>query len=214
LSFGRGEPVTLLGGGALLWNPGVQVDVGAIDGTLRTASPSTAICFCGYNLLRQPWIYGLISTLAKLGETRYKTLDGVPSLDPFRALRLTSNIRAQAFDPSGLIAQYQGFISNQANLDSLPGIESTRFPARYPVLVKNLELRDRALRVIQAYGASAMYKRPLPGIAGIPRESIVDRLDYPNASDFADRLLTLPLHSNVRDQDVREIFTRLRRTCI
>ena len=63
--------------------------------------------------------------------------------------------------------------------------------------------RDHAyLRLKQAgLGASIMYPASLPNISGV-NHLLNDKQRFPNAEDFASRMLTLPTHTGVGEKDI------------
>ena len=80
------------------------------------------------------------------------------------------------------------------------GVSSVTGPtklARYPLLMRCEAQRDRVFRELwgDGLGASRLYKATLDELPQVDR--FVMKSPVPNAADFARRLLTLPLHSDV-----------------
>jgi dTDP-4-amino-4,6-dideoxygalactose transaminase len=75
---------------------------------------------------------------------------------------------------------------------------------RYPLLATDRDSRDRLVsRLDQAgLGASRFYGCALTQMAGLPAVSSPGAL---SAEDFAARLLTLPVHADVRPDDVERM---------
>jgi hypothetical protein len=81
------------------------------------------------------------------------------------------------------------------------GTSSVSSPAkllRYPLLLPSEIDRDRVFRELwnRGLGASRLYRTTLDGLPRVDR--FVTKSPAPNAADFAKRVLTLPLHSDVR----------------
>ncbi|MEC9339971.1 MAG: DegT/DnrJ/EryC1/StrS family aminotransferase, partial [Pseudomonadota bacterium] len=204
LSFGRGKPVSLLGGGAVLCRD---------EGLTRAlpqlpAVPASTVRFrlraALYNLLTRPRCYWLPALLPLgLGETRYRPLGAVQGT-PRPALRaLPANLAARRTAES--IAYPELITTALAKLIHGGGVDlpgqlgvSTSTLLRYPLLAADEAQRDRLLTALNdaGLGATSLYGKILPEIDTVPGESSPAG-DYPHARAFAARLLTLPLHNRV-----------------
>ncbi|MCP3689863.1 MAG: hypothetical protein GY784_15770 [Gammaproteobacteria bacterium] len=101
-------------------------------------------------------------------------------------------------------------ISNHILLDLLADTTEANntLMLRYPILIKDRLVRDNFLEKAKNYGVSALYQRPLTQIAGL--EEILDHtIDYPNASQFADHLVTLPTHEDIGNKLLSKVFSIL-----
>jgi dTDP-4-amino-4,6-dideoxygalactose transaminase len=215
LSFGRGKPVSLLGGGAVLYR----------DAALRQLLPETdepaepglrqrvgfRLQAMLYNRLIAPRLYWLPHSLPflHLGETRYQPLSAIEAMDPLRQALLATNVAAYRADDmaaqTALAGMLKGLDGAAGELIDLPRV--CRVPAqrpllRYPLLVEAAarerlygELRRRGL------GPSTMYPAPLPGIAGL-ETVLAGQGPFPAAEAFAARILTLPTHQRVSGDDI------------
>jgi dTDP-4-amino-4,6-dideoxygalactose transaminase len=82
-----------------------------------------------------------------------------------------------------------------------PAAESTPIYLRLPVVFRDSAARDEAYEMLTAagLGAGLMYPRPLaehfPTLGG----------PFPGADALAARLLTLPTHAYVREEDISRI---------
>ena len=78
---------------------------------------------------------------------------------------------------------------------------------RYPVLAPDRQRRDQAIAALNraGFGANAFYNEPLPAIEGLEQVFGVPPGHFPNACNFAERLITLPSHHDVRERDVQRI---------
>ena len=176
LSFGRGKPVNLLGGGAVLTR----------DDELRTYLPpagspgdslSAAVRYrlkaLAYNRLIHPLAYGLVARVPglKLGETIYKPLHAILAMPGFVQTCLAANIAAYRRLPNAarriheLLQEFDA--PRLRDLPAAAGFDFTNPLLRYPLLAENKALRDVLYAALEPYGASLMYKQPLYEIEGI-----------------------------------------------
>jgi dTDP-4-amino-4,6-dideoxygalactose transaminase len=198
LSFGRGKPVSLLGGGALLLRGALaQVDLAAAVAPQAEPGATLRLRFQAYNLLLRPFFYGLLSRnpFLHLGRTVFKPLHTVAALDSRRSALLMPNIRAHLDRDSAAARRIDEFLPAELNLPARLRARAGRL-LRYPVLCADGRQRDDLLQRLRraGLGATAMYRRPLPEIEGV---GLVGQPSFPGAQLFADRLLTLPTHSGV-----------------
>mgnify|MGYP000147273201 CR=1 FL=1 len=218
LSFGRGKPVSLLGGGAVLSRP-------ELSHLLPPAGPSAAglrararfrLRAMIYNVLRQPRLYWLLNALpfSGLGRTVFKPLPGLlpaqPSIDCLGAN--IDRYRAMTNRGCELRAELAEVLSGCA-LDlaaACAAPENARL-LRLPLLIEPGACArvDDALRRA-GLGSSRLYRVPLPMVAGIP-EAVRRQGDFPNARGFAASLLTLPTHAQVGRRDIKRMAAILRR---
>lgn len=217
LSFGRGKPINLMGGGALL----VKNEFSRMAESLLMKYPlerrKTGLVWRlkrqVVNLLLGRLGYQILAWLPLgIGKTRFHELHEIRRLqingELFAAATRDFRARPQ------LDMQYD---SQLAGLEPLGwrllartcrrekrGL-SQRFMLRYPVLAPSEESRDRALRDLNAagIGANAFYGRILPDIEGVKVH--VGGGSYSAARDFAARLLTLPTHEDVKSSDIAVI---------
>lgn len=212
LSFGRGKPVSLLGGGALLLRESFADAIAQLPiGPALQPGPSLQWKMRAYNLLLQPHLYGLISRnpMLKLGETAYKALPAITALDATRLALLSRNVAEHLRRPQMAAEQIDSLLPAAMNLPAQVSERRGRL-LRYPVVCADRSQRDDLRqRLTQAgLGCTAMYRRPLPEIEGVAgRVKISGAL--PGADTFADRLLTLPTHCGVDDRSLArmaEIF--------
>jgi dTDP-4-amino-4,6-dideoxygalactose transaminase len=212
LSFGRGKPVNLLGGGAFLLRAPDQS-----GRRLRQRRGSTAVFWAraaAFNLATRRSVYGWLSRLPGLhvGETRYRQLRCVKAIDSARLRRLAANADAwlarSRWREEWLSRKFSGMPGVIALPVELAGRAGRLL--RYPVLMRDRETRDRALAALlrEGLGASNLYAVPIPDIPGVPEEVRVQRA-IPGAQAFAERLITLPLHDGVNEDDLSRIVATL-----
>ncbi len=73
---------------------------------------------------------------------------------------------------------------------------------RYGLLAPDRAVRDRVLAKLDRFGASEFYGAALPDLPGMPP---VESSGIEEARRFADRLLTLPVHSDVDESAIKAI---------
>ncbi|ROQ42894.1 dTDP-4-amino-4,6-dideoxygalactose transaminase [Marinobacter sp. 3-2] len=221
LSFGRGKPINLMGGGALLAS---NANLGNVASTLSQyplknqklglAWRSMRILF---NFLMSRIPFAIIERIPQfaIGETRFHTLDEIFRLEIPSCLLSSGigdfNLRAPLtflYNQKLEELESRGWTLLAKHLVNDSGMDQALL--RYPLLAPDRLIRDRALERLNGagIGASAFYEHSLEEIDGI--DEILPESECPVAKDFAARLLTLPTHEDVRDGDVstmaRELF--------
>ncbi len=215
LSFGRGKPVSLLGGGAVLTKkPDLLEYLPKPESIASGLIPRLVFGLKArlYNLMISPLFYWLPQSLPflHLGETRYHALS---SLDGFAQVRLdllSSNIchyqnDAEAITRSEKISAILNSQDKITNLPRLCNMKVSRRLLRYPLLL-DVASRDKVYRKLKqaGLGVSILYPASLPKIMGL-KDILDDKLAFPNAEMFSSRLLTLPTHSHISEEDIKKI---------
>ncbi len=218
LSFGRGKPVSLLGGGAVLYRdtafapllPALPDDFSVATARIRAQAHL-------YNVLRRPALYWLPAALPmlRLGETRFAPLtriDGA-SVNRLRHLRVNiENYWRRDEGPQRAVADLVASLEADVIVDLPKACRPDASPAlvRYPLLVKDTELRDALCGALHqaGLGVSTMYNAVLPNIPGL---EALPPGPYPGAARFARTLLTLPVHSGVTSAHVERMRTHFAR---
>lgn len=219
ISFGRGKPINLLGGGAVLSH-----DLNLIE-LLPKFTPIQAtnldklkfkLKLFLYNQSIKPFTYGFISQLPglKIGQTIYKPLHEINGISDFTKSYLNTNVNAYK-NRNHIHNEYSNILHgySEEKLIDLPlrfGHDMSQPLLRYPILVKNQTIRDLIYEQLNNCGASLMYKRPLHQIDKV--DKYIKRINqiYPNATRFASQLLTLPTHEAVDDKILQIIQNRLK----
>ena len=214
LSFGRGKPVSLLGGGVLLIANTLELpdisDVVQAAEEAGSAFPAKALI---YNALLSPWLYGPVSKLPflQVGVTKLKTLSAIRAMDARRKKLLAANIQAYLSRSQrcadAIAAELPAVV---VDLTTCARERAGRW-LRYPILLPNREIRDAALQKLQCagLGATALYQAVLPDIEGVAVHVVVSGT-LVGAKQFAGRLLTLPVHDGVTATDVKRMGELLR----
>jgi hypothetical protein len=214
LSFGRGKPLNLLHGGALIWPLGEKDSdspyIGPTDHSTRTRLLSSRAAAVAFNLLTRPTIYGIFSALpgTGLGDVIYN-----PLRNPTRLPEPAWQQVGTAFELYREQASYQRDLWASAmdewsdlGIVALASAGSTlpAEPLRLALLAPDRAGRDVLVdKLNQAgLGASSFYGTDLTRVRGIP-EIVKPQGTFPNASALADRLFTLPTHALVTADTVR-----------
>ncbi len=214
ISFGRGKPVNLLGGGAVLSRNKKLMDLLPIPSKIQASlidKIKYKLKLFLYNRTINPIVYGFISRLPglKLGQTIYKKLDDIECISRSTVLLLNSNLNT-----------YKTRKTCQNKIHSiLQNIDSTKIIdipfalnhdmsqplLRYPILIKDPVMRSALFKELQPYGASIMYQQPLYNIDIASQYIKKNYNNYPNATQFSSQLITLPTHEDI-DSRILNIF--------
>ena len=220
ISFGRGKPVSLLGGGAVLFR----------DERLGSLLPDKPVLSAGlgrrrvfqakallYNQLISPRSYWILQwfPFLHIGETRYHQLVDIGPLDPVRRHYLQANIEIYHNQELGAQIALSGMVESLAgdgivNLPVACQLPEQQRLLRYPVLL-DVSRRDRVYACLceSGLGASIMYPGILPTISGLGT-LLAGQGPFPAAEQFAARLLTLPAHRGVRHEDIQAMAATMR----
>lgn len=214
LSFGRGKPINLMGGGALLFRKQFAEEAELLLSRYPLEIRKTGIAWWSKRLL--------INFL--LGRVPYKILERLPlGIGETRFHQLLSISRERV--PENLLSAGIHDLQSRPEINliydaALPelkefgwkGLKKTsdcdrphgwpHLLLRYPILAPSREIRDRAILMLNSagIGANAFYGKILADIDGVDKQ--VMKGSYPTAADFAARLLTLPTHEDVEVSDV------------
>lgn len=215
LSFGRGKPVSLLGGGVLCarepLSPAVteHIRAQATDGTLRLKAALI-------NTLLRPRAYWLVNRnpMFELGKTVYESLAVIRGLDDMRQQSLDLAVSRYLQQDRQIETWLRGVVEAAPPVQNLE-IAENRWGRllRFPLLCSNAETQARLQLTLDraGLGVSAMYRRILPEIEGV-RDKVRVTGDYPGARIFAERLLTLPVHAQVMPSARKRIAAILGRS--
>lgn len=219
LSFGRGKPVNMLGGGAVLTKiDAIKDNLPASSSHADTLSEQLIyiIKVQIYNYVINPAVYGITHKLPgfNIGETIFKPLNQLSGIHDSITERLNFNIKYFKKLPNRLLdIKNKIELLKSMKIVNLPSVTQHDFEnplLRYPILVKNQEIRDALHEKLTPLGSSIMYQKPLYQIKGVPAVPNRGQTAYINAESFADRLITLPTHKDVSNRILEEIFARLR----
>lgn len=224
LSFGRGKPLNLLQGGAL-----VTMSRAAEDHAASFSAPVRATKFLrtraaaiAFNVLTRPHAYWIVSKLpgTGLGDVTYKKLTCSAPLSNHIWGQIESAFRLYCAKPSYLRELWAEAIDEWSKIGiaelGQPGTSKYSEPLRLPLLAPNQLTRDGIVTSLNRrhLGASRLYGATLPQIEGVP-EIIQSQGPFPGATQLAMRLFTLPTHSLVTAQTVdaaRTVISHWHRT--
>jgi dTDP-4-amino-4,6-dideoxygalactose transaminase len=221
LSFGRGKPLSLLGGGAILVNntdlyKRIKDKHDLLDNSdsfLSSVEYRTKLFL--YSFFFHPSLYWIPANMPglRIGETYFSldfaiekcsqqmigignaiaaTLNGIRQI----RLRMAMDYRKalnRFRDELAFIPEYDEDDDNVALM-------------RFPIIFKKKENRDRILLRLRAegLGATGMYPAPLNEIQGTTPYLL--RIEvFPEAKYISERILTLPLHEYVTVRDIEKI---------
>lgn len=199
-SFGRGKPVNLLGGGLLVSTTAPSLELGGEKEHTLKRYLYCAKC-ASYNTLLHPFLYQTLARnpLLKLGGTCYHDLTAIQPLPVGRRSLLDSNI--QAYWARSRLAEtvYREHLAELNILAPIVKGNSERL-LRFPLLVDSQERRDSLLHNLnkKGLGATKLYGKTINGVDQVPLTRILGIENTANASLFAQRFLTLPLHEGVK----------------
>ena len=205
LSFGRGKPLNLLGGGALVLPLGENASASSAGESHRL--PSSRLAALAFNSATSPLAFNWVSRLPGmgLGETHYKppttinavAFDGWSQVGPaLRGYRQQPSYGAGVWSEA-LDAWRDRGISRLGFADA-NGPSTEPEPLRLALLAPDRAARDRLVEALSraGLGASSMYGEALHRIPGIPAFAAAQG-PFPNAMALAERLFTLPTHRDV-----------------
>jgi dTDP-4-amino-4,6-dideoxygalactose transaminase len=222
LSFGRGKPLSGLGGGALVWaGPGgapeapvAFTEPPAPSSPARLAALARAAAF---DLALAPRVFACLASIPALGigETHYDPEFAQGPIDG-ASLSLTSAVipdfettnRARAARAQALAERIR------AETRFAPLVASGGDEAVYPrlaVLAPSAAAREAALRALAALGASPMYPGALESIAAL-RPHLAAEPETPVARELAARLLTLPTARALTAEQLDRVLSELRKS--
>ena len=219
LSFGRGKPVSLLGGGAVLTKnkclyeslPKPKV---VASGVLQRLTFNIKVKL--YNAMISPLLYWLPQTLPflHLGETRYHVLPAIEAMDLERLKVLASNVVRYQNDREAIARceKISLMVDSLVRVKNLPSANVTEEKSRllrYPLLVEEAS-RERVCKRLEqeGLGVSTMYPASLPQIVGLSH-ILNDEQRFPRAELFALRLITLPTHFMVSNNSIAKLKAAL-----
>ena len=213
LSFGRGKPLNLLHGGALIEpadavaNPVPDPARERFRDRLLNSSPAAL----AFNFLTQPYPYGILSRLpgSGFGRVVYEPLRNPSPLSPTNWARVDAAFdqyqRQQSYDRqiwAAALAEWASFGIRPLQPD---GSFFESEPLRLTVMAPDRASRDALVHRLNCahFGASRLYGTDLAHVAGIP-PNVRDQGPFPHAAALADTLFTLPTHSLVTQRIVRQ----------
>jgi dTDP-4-amino-4,6-dideoxygalactose transaminase len=213
LSFGRGKPLNLLHGGALISPLAHRDSPAAIPPAHYTARGrllSSRTAAVAFNVLTRPVIYRVLSALpgTGVGRVAYRPLVD-PTLLPESEWRRVGNAferyrERQSYWQDVWAAAVEEWSDVGIIGLACPDSPLPAEPLRLALLAPDRTARDTLVDNLnrKGLGASRFYGTDLTGVANIP-EMVTRQGPFPNASALGDRLFTLPTHALVNADTVR-----------
>ena len=206
LSFGRGKPLNLLFGGALIAPADPVRPLTRFPARLSwrdriLATPASAFAF---NCLTHPNAYWALARFpgTHLGRVLYQPLGNSAPLPASAWSRVNDAFERYCLTPSYSSAPWEPVLAQwrQLGIHRLAGSPecADHEPLRLALVAPDRDARDTLVSALdgRGLGASCMYRSPLNQITGIP-DVVVRQGPFPNASRLADRLFTLPTYQRV-----------------
>lgn len=219
LSFGRGKNFCALGGGAILTNNEdlasiVAHEMEKLPKTPRSSEATLFLTGAGLALFLRPERYAIPSALpflhlgANVFHPGFMTAR-LPLISAGVGRRTLANLdQENGIRIQNALFYRDSLLSNARLIIPTTSPESRSVYLRFPILFKSREDREKAflLLTIERLGASRSYPTTLDRIPGF-RKSLVRDAEIPKASWIADRILTLPTHRYVREEDRERIVS-------
>jgi dTDP-4-amino-4,6-dideoxygalactose transaminase len=215
LSFGRGKPLNLLGGGALLHRPERSLAIGSLPSLPATGALERPwfrrLAGLAFNVATHPRVYGLARQLmgSSVGGTNYESLQSLHTASAEKIAWVEHGLSGYEVDP-GYDADVWASacaVWERDGVTTLSCASSTapdRLRLRLAMLAPDGATRDVIVAALagKGLGATAMYGTTLERIGSVPEE-VRTQGSFPHATDLAGRLFTLPTHSGVDESVVQ-----------
>jgi dTDP-4-amino-4,6-dideoxygalactose transaminase len=215
-SFGRGKPISLFGGGAVLYKnkefsqhlPKVTpISLSLLKKLIYQFKVSLV------NILSSPLPYYFLTKLPflSLGETHFKPLEKLEALSRQQQNYLTH--AKQSYDSTTQLNHEISAMVRSLNCDliiDLPKIcklDLNQPLLRYPLLITDINLKNRIAYNLEkeGLGISYMYQKPLINIDSIPSKVKLSTQIAAIAEKFSQQLITLPTHSDINTRIIDKI---------
>lgn len=214
LSFGRGKPMNLLHGGALIApdHDRHTLSVRPAHYSRKDRLLATRMAALAFNFLTRPHVYRIFSALpgTGLGEVTYKPLTEAALLPEEAWKQVGIAFELYCRKPSYRRDVWAPAIEEWSALGitmlDCPGSPIPTEPLRLALLAPDRTTRDLLVDRFNrnGLGASRFYGVKLPSVTGIP-DVIKHQGPFPNANALAGRLFTLPTHPLVTVNTVKSV---------
>jgi dTDP-4-amino-4,6-dideoxygalactose transaminase len=213
LSFGRGKPLNLMSGGAILTKDSSWEKLIPVYKPKESSYLETIFYLIKLRLVQKmfnPRLYYWVTRLpgANIGVTQFKPLKAISSISS-SVLFLISDSLKQLRKSDSKWKKYYHQLKKLQHVILVHTDEKVNFIddflLRFPVLIetddKNMKKHYKML------GINSLYSKTIPNIEGVPKEIICncDR-NFPNAEMFASRLITLPCYNDLDENDMGRII--------
>ncbi len=211
-SLSKGKPITTMSGGIIVTNrDNLAVRMAEIlDGLPRPGAAKNLkvlVTSLAMKALINPRLYWLVDHIpgVTLGETVYRpsfAMSRMPTASALLLEHLLPRVAPINQDRASNAARWIGLLAGRGGVSVVAGHHTDEsLYLRLPLLCRSKAHRERLFEVLKSLGASRMYGEPLEVIDDADLFS-PDVQPCPQARSFADRLLTLPTHEYVNDDDM------------
>ena len=206
-SFGRGKPLSLLGGGVLFAKEPLVVNDVVFEAEVNSKKYNLKICL--YNILLNPHFYCYLNRapFLHLGETRYHRHENIFAAGSYQKELFFNNLMRYEQHKNELGSAYEK-LCESLDIQQLISLRTQRAMRllRYPLLCKSADQRDQILKNLssQGLGVSPLYQYAITEIPMVS-ELVEVQGELQNAKQFARRFLTLPMHEHVSHQHTSRI---------
>lgn len=222
LSFGRGKPLSALGGGAVLVN---NIDLyeqikNEYDLLHSSDSLQSSVIYMAklilYSIFFRPSLYWIPTKMPglKIGETHFSLDFEVDKINHYAInignilIQRFQEIRKVHLDLADIYREsLSGFREEFAYISEPTNMDSGTALLRFPLIFKQKKTRDRVLERLkkECLGATGMYPFSLHETAGTSPHLLSDNV-FPEAKSISERILTLPLHEYVGVNKIERII--------
>lgn len=207
LSFGRGKPLPLGHGGALL---GSRRELGVCAPPAHGAGLKDAVALAATVVLGRPGLFRIPASIPALGIGSTVFDPAFDDARPFRGwqdrlgVQLLEGMEALAKKRSRHAARLADAVASKPGWRVGPWSDG---PLRLPAYAPSRHARDRAIAALRGLGVSAnpLYPGTLLDIPALRTHLVGTTSEFPGAREIADRLLTLPVYPTLADADVERI---------
>ncbi|MCH2171075.1 aminotransferase class V-fold PLP-dependent enzyme [Myxococcota bacterium] len=214
LSFGRGKPLSGLGGGAIAWNgPPEGFGTPPVPEPGRTRAVARALA---YDLALSPAIFAVLSRIPSIGigETHFEVDFARGPIDPSSLCLVSANVDGalnRAKQRERVARTLAGRLTSTVDCRPIlppPGTSGV-FPRLF-VVAPDMPRRNAALNALERVqaGVTGMYPTSLDQLSEL-RPALCEVGSYPEAQKLAGCLFTLPVHGNLRGLRLRAVETIL-----
>lgn len=217
-SFGRGKPLSLLGGGLLLGRKNFSREIESLACARNGALAKTVFKVRAYNALLSPKAFYFLNRnpLLSLGKTAFRSHEQIYLMDEWRRLMFAANYQAYCarHRQGAWLTQLVNILSEKADKwqcwNWVDSGRNTGQLLRFPLLCPTPDIKNDLLTQLttKGLGASPLYPREIMSIQGVSGR-VVAASELTNAKDFAARFLTLPAHEQVSGFYLKRIIEQL-----
>ncbi len=213
LSFGRGKPLSAMGGGAVLWcvDPPEAPRVPQASrwgGTLAALAGSIALW---------PPLFTIAASIPSLhvGETPFEPnfeRGSISAASLALAAALVDDVASEGRERDALVARFSARLEPASAFTRVaPAGDAACVSTRIVLRARDAEGRREALRALSAMGVgeSAFYPASLDAVPAL-RAHLADSAAMPGAADLARRILTLPANGRSRGKRIDPLIAALR----